>query len=462
MGKANKVRKPLKTPFRKKRRLSVFFFFFLILGIVLGGGVLVLLVFRDEVVHVGFGFGEFHFVHTFTGVPVEEGLSTEHGGELFGHTLEELLDGGGVTDEGSGHLEATWWDVADGSLDVVWDPFDEVRAVLVLDVEHLLVDFLHRHSATEDGGDGEVPTVTWVACGHHVLGVEHLLGEFRDGEGTVLLGASGGERGKARDEEVETWERHHVDGELSQVSVELTWESEARGDTRHGGRHEVVQVTVGWGGELEGSEADVVQGFVVDAVSLVSVFDELVHGERGVVWFDNGVRHLWRWNNREGVHDTVWVFFTDLGDQKCTEAGAGTTTEGVGELEALEAVAAFGFLSDDVQDGVDELGTFGVVTLGPVVTGTRLSEDEVVWTEDLSEWTRSDRVHGTWFKVNEDGPRDVLATGGFVVVHVDSLQLQVGVTVVGTGRVNTVFVGDDLKKNDGEGKEGGGRWEEEC
>ena len=104
------------------------------------------------------------------------------------------------------------------------------------------------------------------------------------------------------------------------------------------------------------------------------------------------------------------------------------------------------FLADDVQDRVDKLCAFCVVTLGPVVTGTGLSEDKVVRTEDLSEWTRPDGVHGTWFKINEDGPRDVLAAGGFVVVDVDSLQLQVRVAVVGTGRVNTVLVGDDLQE----------------
>jgi hypothetical protein len=50
----------------------------------------------------------------------------------------------------------------------------------------------------------------------------------------------------------------------------------------------------------------------------------------------------------------------------------------VDELKALEAVAALGLLAHDVQDGVDELGALGVVTLGPVVTGTGLPEDEVV------------------------------------------------------------------------------------
>jgi len=35
-----------------------------------GGGILVLLVLRNKIVHVGFGFSEFHFIHTFTSVPM--------------------------------------------------------------------------------------------------------------------------------------------------------------------------------------------------------------------------------------------------------------------------------------------------------------------------------------------------------------------------------------------------------
>ena len=88
---------------------------------------------------------------------MQEGLAPEHGGELLGDALEELLDGRGVSDEGASHLEATGWDVADGRLDVVGDPLDEVGRVLVLDVEHLLVDLLHGHAAPEHGGDGQVP-----------------------------------------------------------------------------------------------------------------------------------------------------------------------------------------------------------------------------------------------------------------------------------------------------------------
>jgi len=354
------------------------FFFLVDFVLVFGGGFLVLLVFGNEVVHVRFSFSEFHLVHTFGGVPVKESLSSKHSSELFTNSLEHLLNGGGVTDEGNGHLQTSWWDITDGGLDVIWDPFDEVRRVLVLDVQHLFVNFFGGHSSSELGGGGEVSSVSWVRSTHHVLGVEHLLGEFWDREGSVLLGSSGGEWGETNHEEVKSWEWYQVSGELSEIRVQLTWESERASDTRHSGGNQVVKISVGWGGELEGSEADVIKGFVINDLDFIGVFDQLMDGKGGVIWFDNGVRNLWGWEYGESFHDSVWVFFSDLGDQKSSHTGSGTTTEGVANLESLETVTSFSFLSDDVEDGVDEFSTFGVVTLAqllpaPVCPKTKLS-----------------------------------------------------------------------------------------
>merc|ERR1719440_1214677 len=116
----------------------------------------------------------------------------------------------------------------------------------------------------EHDSSGEVAAVAGVRGAHHVLGVESLLGELGDGEGAVLLGATGSEGGEANHEEVETREGDEVDSELAEVGVELAREADAGGDAGHGGRHEMVEVTVGRGGELEGAEADVVEGFVVE------------------------------------------------------------------------------------------------------------------------------------------------------------------------------------------------------
>ena len=92
---------------------------------------------------------------------------------------------------------------------------------------------------------------------------------------------------------METWEWDEVDSELSEIRVELTWESEAAGDTGESSRHQVVEITIGWGGELEGSEADIVQGLVINAHDLIGVLDELMDGKSGVVWLNDGIRHLW-------------------------------------------------------------------------------------------------------------------------------------------------------------------------
>ena len=89
---------------------------------------------------------------------------------------------------------------------------DEVAAVLVLDIQHLLVNFLHGHTSSEHSGDCEVSDASGIAGSHHVLCIEHLLGEFWNGQGSVLLRSSAGQRGESWHEEVKTGERYHVDG----------------------------------------------------------------------------------------------------------------------------------------------------------------------------------------------------------------------------------------------------------
>ena len=90
-----------------------------------------------------------------------------------GYSLEHLLDSCGIASKCHGHLQSLWWDVAHGCLDVVGDPFNEVGWVLVLNVKHLFVHFLGRHTSTEESRSGQVATMARISCAHHVLGIEH-------------------------------------------------------------------------------------------------------------------------------------------------------------------------------------------------------------------------------------------------------------------------------------------------
>merc|ERR1719339_143211 len=144
---------------------------------------------------------------------------------------------------------------------------------------------------------------------------------------------------------------------------------------------------------------------------------------------------------------------------ECAHAGASATAQGMGELEALKTVAALSLLPDHVQHAVHQLGTLCVVTLGPVVTRTRLTKDKVVRPEDGSIRSRPHTVHGARLEIDEDGTGhkltasgQLLSTGlalggeslGLVVVHVDPLHLQLGGAGIGTVGVDAMFVRDNF------------------
>jgi hypothetical protein len=177
------------------------------------------------------------------------------------------------------------------------------------------------------------------------------------------------------------------------------------------------------------------------------VLNELVDRESSVIRLNNGVGDLGGRHNGESGHHAVGELLADLGDEEGTHTGTSTTTERVGDLETLQAVAALGLTTDNIDDLVNKLGTFSVVTLGPVVAGTRLAEDEVVGTEELAEGTGTHRVHGARLQIDEDGTRDILVVASLYVmsiypnvetwdsthlveVDVHTLQLEVGGTIV--------------------------------
>lgn len=146
----------------------------------------------------------------------------------------------------------------------------------------------------------------------------------------------------------------------------------------------MVQFIVSWLWQFQGLHTDVVQGFVVDTEGLVSVLNQLVNRQGSVVWFDNGVGGLWRWDNGESGHHSIWELFSQFGDQQGTHTGPGTTTQGMCDLETLQRVTTFGLSSYNVQDRVDQFSTFGVMTFGPNVTSRGLTVDEVIWSEQVT------------------------------------------------------------------------------
>ena len=119
----------------------------------------------------------------------------------------------------------------------------------------------------------------------------------------------------------------------------------------------MVEISIGWGAELQCPEADVIKGFIVNAEGLVSVHNQLVDGQGGIVGLNNSVGNLGRRHNGVSVHDSVGVLLSDLGDKKCSHARTSATSKGVSELKSLQTIASLRLLPHDIQDRVNEFGT---------------------------------------------------------------------------------------------------------
>ena len=83
--------------------------------------------------------------------------------------------------------------------------------------------------------------------------------------------------------------------------------------------------------------------------------------QTGKAYLDDSVADLGRRDDGECTHHAVRELLADLGDEQSTHAGTSSTTEGVGDLEALEAVTALSLSSDDIEDVVNELSTLGII-----------------------------------------------------------------------------------------------------
>jgi len=92
------------------------------------------------------------------------------------------------------------------------------------------------------------------------------------------------------------------------------------------------------------------------------------------------------------------------------EAGAGSTTGGVEDHEALETGAVVGQLADAVKHKVNNLFADGVVTTGVVVGSILLAGDELLGVVQLTVGASADLVAHAGLQINKHATGHVLAS----------------------------------------------------
>ena len=144
--------------------------------------------------------------------------------------------------------------------------------------------------------------------------------------------------------------------------------------------------------------------------STVGVLEGGVSRKDGVVGLDDGGGNL-----RSGVDSELKLGLLAVVDGESLhkeggEAGAGATTEGVEDEEALEASALVSKLSDTVKDEIDDFLSDGVVSSSIVVGGILLAGDQLLGVEKLSVGTGSDLIDDSGLEINEDGSGNMLSS----------------------------------------------------
>jgi hypothetical protein len=166
-----------------------------------------------------------------------------------------------------------------------------------------------------------------------------LEGEVANLEALVRAAVGRDHRGVGDERVVDTGVRHQVGLEFVQINVKGTVEAERGGDGADDLGDQAVQVLIAGTGNVQVTTANIVDSFVVDQESAVGVLNGAVGGENGVVRLDNGGRDPGGWVDGELELALLGVVSSKTFEQKSTEAGSSTTTEGVEDQETLKGRA---------------------------------------------------------------------------------------------------------------------------
>ena len=373
--------------------------------------------------------GELSLFHTLTDVVVNESSLGVHQVELVVQSGPGLGDGGGVAQHAHSSLHLSQvtsghnggWLVVDTDLETGWAPVDELDGPLGLDCGDGGVDILGHNVSSVQQAAGHVLAVSGVTFHHLVGGLEASVGDLSHGQLLVVGLLSRDDWGIGGQREVDTGVGHQVGLELSEIHVQGTIKSQRSSDGGHNLANQSVQVGVGGSLNVQVSSADVVDGFVVDHESTVGVLQSGVSGQDGVVGLNHGGGDLGSWVDGELQLGLLTVVYGQTFHQEGGETRSSATTEGVEDEETLQTGTLVSELSDSVQDQVDQLLSYGVVTSGVVVGGILLAGDQLLGVEQLSVGASSDLIDHSGLQIYEHGSGHVFASASLAEKGVEGV-----------------------------------------
>jgi len=213
---------------------------------------------------------------------------------------ENFSDGSGVGDHtNSSHDlgKITSWNnggglIVDSDLESGGAPIDELNGSLGLNGGNSGIDILGDDITSVEHGASHILSVSGITFGHHIGWLEWRVGDFSNWELFVISLLSGDDGGIWRKHKVDSGIWHQVGLKFGDIDVEGSIESEGGGQWGDDLSDQSVQVSVGGSLDVKISSTDIIDGFVVEHDTDISVLEEGMGGEDGVVWFNDCVGDL--------------------------------------------------------------------------------------------------------------------------------------------------------------------------
>jgi len=127
--------------------------------------------------------------------------------------------------------------------------------------------------------------------------------------------------------------------------------------------------------------------------------------------------------------ETLGVRIARLVHWEGAYAGARAVFEVMAHLETLGAIATFSLLPNGIEHEFDELDAFRVITLIPIIPGSRLAKHNVTRPKQLHNGSGTHAVHHVQVGVHQDDARDVVTNICLIIIHMNALKLEIGVAL---------------------------------
>ena len=275
------------------------------------------------------------------------------------------------------------------------------------------IDILRNNISSVQHAAGHVFSVTGVTLDHLVAWFKASIGHLSHRQLLMVGLLSGDDRSIGNQREVDSWVRHQVGLELSQIHIESSIKPEGGRDGGDNLTNQSVEIGVSWTFNVQVASADVINSFIVNHECTVRVLQSSMGCQDGVVGFNNSSSNLGGRVDRELKLRLFAIVHRQSLHQEGSESRSSASTKGMEDQKSLKAGAVISQFTNTVQDQINNLLSNGVVSPGIIVSCIFLSSHQLLRVEQSTVGSGTYFINDSGLQVDKDSSWNMLSRSSF-------------------------------------------------